>query len=346
MVERDNVRIALKEFLYSKKAREILSPLFYDYFKDSIFKDINGFDAYYQSVLEISQLVGGFENKKIIDIGCGLGIRSICVALLDAKSVTAIDISSEMIDDFSKVLGNIQAPLAIKLIKADFLNRQVGKDYFDIAILVEAISHIRDTDLLLAKIRYCLAPGGLFYIQDANNDMILRERMKIREQWRRSEKGPIDVAMAKHGRKIDRLSFFEARKKIVKKAFPDLNLRDVDKISAKTQGMYGDQILKAAEEYLSKGFITQKASFPYRNPYSGEYPELGINYFRLKKMLKRKGFETRLIPRQFLKSLLKINLDDDIKNEVKRIINIFLRIPFIAPFFTRVLRIIAVKKKW
>ena len=75
---------------------------------------------------------------------------------------------------------------------------------------------------------------------------------------------------AKNGREIDKLCFIEARK---------------------TKGMYGDEISKAAKEFITTGKISQKASFQYRNPYTGEFPELGLNPFKLLSALKNQGFQ-------------------------------------------------------
>ena len=58
--------------------------------------------------------------------------------------------------------------------------------------------------------------------------------------------------------------------------------------------MYGEEITKAAEEFIATGNISKKASFPYINPYTGEFIERGFNPFKLIQDLKRRGFHCRI----------------------------------------------------
>lgn len=235
------------------------------------------------------------KGRDVLEIGCGFGLILICQTLLGAKRAIGIDISDEMISGF-KVLLTRFPELAITPLKGDFLVTEFEKESFDVVILNETISHVRDTRLLLDKIQRTLRPQGVLFIADGNNDAFFPSRIQRRRGWITSERGPIPERQAQYGRAVDRLSFFDARKEIIKTAFPLLDDDSVKLLAQRTQGMYGQNLEQACRELLSTGKTHQRASFPYRNPYTGEFPELGINPFRLTKDLEARGFQCRYLP--------------------------------------------------
>jgi len=144
--------------------------------------------------------------------------------------------------------------------------------------------------------------------------------------------------MAANGRIIDRLPSYFARMNIIQNRFSSLDERTVKQLAKETQGMFGEELNQSVEEYLKNGKISNKASFPYRNPYSGEYPELYFNPMKLTKSLKKMGFVARYIPPSEYKSeILPVHSPFKIK-----IINLYYKfifkcpiifIPFIYPCF-------------
>ncbi|MBT9140004.1 MAG: Ubiquinone biosynthesis O-methyltransferase [Dehalococcoidia bacterium] len=267
-----------------------MKPLFYDYFK-TIVTTKDGSRNYFLQQAAIFDLLEAKE-KDILNIGCGFGLGLICFALLGCRKAYGIDISGEMTEGFRTLLREFPQ-LNIKAEKGDFLLTDYSSSSYDVVILQEAISHIRDTSLLLDKIQHILRPGGILYISDGNNDLFLLSRIQSRREWKRAEHGPIREHMARHGREVDKLCFFEARISILHQLCPSLDDKTLKLIARKTQGMYGEQITKAAEEFMTTGKICQKASFPYRNPYTGEFPELGFNPLKLTKDLQGRGFRCR-----------------------------------------------------
>jgi SAM-dependent methyltransferase len=287
---------------YSKEIRELekvilnpalkkkISPFFYDYFK-SVVTNERSLRNYFLTSVVISRELD-MKGKKILDIGCGLGLRLICLMLAGAREAVGIDISGEMTGGFRILLKEFPR-LRIKTVTGDFLTEYFPPNSFDAAIVHEAISHIRDTHLLLDKIRYVLRPGGRLYISDSNNDLFLPRRMRSRRLWRESERSPISEREAKYGRKVDRLNSYEGRMKIILERYPHLDEKKLVLIAKKTQGMWGVEITRAAEEFMTTGKISHKASFPYRNPFTGEFPELAFNPLRLAKDMRRRGFRCR-----------------------------------------------------
>jgi ubiquinone/menaquinone biosynthesis C-methylase UbiE len=266
--------------------------MFCDYFK-SVIATRADLRNYFLSVASISKLLKT-RGKNVLDIGCGFGLTLICLALLDCNNAVGIDISNEMIEGFQIVLKQLPH-LNIKIRKGDFLQTAFSPNSFDVVILQESISHVRDTNLLLDKVRCVLRPGGTLYIKDSNNDLFFPTRVRSRKIWKRSESGPIDKHLVGFCREVDRLSYFEARMRIIGDRFPQLNEKTIAKIAKKTRGMYGDEIIEAAEEFMASGKLSHSASFPYRNPFTGEFPELGLNPLKLTKKLRESGFRCTFV---------------------------------------------------
>lgn len=288
----------IENVILNSNLRANMKPLFYNYFKSSITTK-EGIENYFMHNAVIFELLNAKE-KNILEVGCGFGLRLICISLMGARKVVGIDISEEMIEGFQELIKRFPQ-LDIEAKMGDFLLRDYPPSSFDAVLLVEAISHIRDTNILLDKIKDVLRPNGVLYISDGNNDFFLPSRIRARKDWKKAETGPIDENMAEYGRKVDRLCFFDARVEIIQNALKGyaksgLDDRTLKLIAKKTQGMWGEEINKATKEFIITGKITSEASFPYRNPYTGEFPELGFNPFKLINELRRKGFQCRFVP--------------------------------------------------
>ena len=291
----------LKDFedIVLNRSLKDVEPLFRIYFKHANVLCVRGgLKRYFLEHAVIFKMLGA-KGKDVLDIGSGFGLGLIIFALLGARKCHGIDISDEMIKGSSYLIEDLlkkKPYLNIELKKGDFLLTEYPRASFDIVILKDAISHIRDTELLLDKVKKILRLGGTLYISDGNNILFCPNIIRIRRNWKRSEHGPIPEDIVKYGRKVDRLSFFEARVNIIKELCPSLNDEIVKLLAYKTRGMYGDEIVEAVKEFISKGKVSRAASFPYRNPYTGEFPELGFNPFKLARSLKQRGFSCKFVP--------------------------------------------------
>ncbi len=273
-----------------------MPPLFFDYFGQAVTtrEEIKGYFDDTATILRLLNLPD-IEKKEFLDIGCGFGLRSICISLLGCKSCFGVDISSDMLSGFKTLLKKLP-DLNITIRNEDFLLGDYQPNSFDVVILHEAISHIRDTNLLLDKVKEVLRPSGVLYISDGNNDLFFIRRRGLRKRWQKSEYGPIDEYMAHHGRQVDRLPFFQARMEIISQSYPELDQNTLKTIAQKTQGMWGEQITRATKNFLETGKIEEQIFFPYRNPYTGEFSELSFNPFTLVKRLERRDFRCRFVP--------------------------------------------------
>lgn len=282
----------LSSVLLDASFRSELSPLFFNYYgwrvdsKAGLQHELN-VDSFLFNRLNM-------KNKRVLEIGCGFGLRLIVLALLGAKKCVGIDISPEMIGDFEKLSDRFT--LDVEAICGDFLDYDFAEENFDIALMNESISHIRDTSQLLRKTKKIVTPGGCVWIKDCNNGLFLPRKIQVWRQWKKSEHGPIDSKMAAIGRQVDRQPFFEARVNIIQREDSSLDEHTVRLLAKKTQGMFGEEISQAVEEYKKEKKISKKSSFRYRNPYTGEYPELCFNPRTLVKELTERGFKCRLVP--------------------------------------------------
>jgi SAM-dependent methyltransferase len=270
-----------------------IHPLFYAYYA-SVIATEKALSYYVMDQCYLFEILR-IKGKEVLEIGCGFGLNLICQSLFGAKKSTGIDISKEMISGFRVLLDHLpQLNIEAKL--EDFLLADSLNNSFDVIILSDAISHIRDTTLLLDRIQRILRPGGVLFIRDGNNDVFLPSKFQSRRKlWKLYEYGPVPEINAKYGREVDRLSWFDARMKIIKNVHPSLDEKTLQTIAKKTQGLYGDTVVKASDEFLATGKIQEKPSFSYRNPYTGETMELGLNPFRLTKELERRHFQCRFL---------------------------------------------------
>jgi SAM-dependent methyltransferase len=233
------------------------------------------------------------KNKSILDIGCGFGQHLVNFALLGARKCTGIDLAPEMIRDFRTLASWFD--LDIEAISGDFLDLEFAEESFDIALMRESISHVRDTQRLLINAKTILTPRGCVCITDNNNSLFLPQNFKVRRIWKKQEHGPIDAKTAAGWKEISRLPYRDARAVIIQSRYPSLDETVVSQLAKKTQGLFGEEIIQAVEEYMKEGTISKKPSFQYRNPYTGEYPELCFNPWALMSNLKKMGFECRLV---------------------------------------------------
>ena len=123
-------------------------PLFYNLVQLA-FKDA-------KTERHFDDLVGTFENKSILDIGCGLGIDSVKYKL--AASYTGLDLSQTYIDHAQKTYGSYGAFYCCSI--DDIKKFSFGK--FDIVLLKGVLHHLTDDQIegFFLDIKEYLNPNG------------------------------------------------------------------------------------------------------------------------------------------------------------------------------------------
>jgi len=104
-----------------------------------------------------------FDEKIILELGCGHGRLSLDMAVAGAKKVVGIDIDAEKIDFAKRNISlrhpHRQAVLSFQCCEIDAL----PDDSFDLIVSKDTFEHVSNLPGLLQGIRRCLKPGGRLY---------------------------------------------------------------------------------------------------------------------------------------------------------------------------------------
>lgn len=111
----------------------------------------------------IVKCLGNLNNKKLLDIGCGLGEASVYFALKGAH-VTALDISAEMLNAASRLAAKNNVTLETHKATAESLDLEKG-DKFDIVYVGNLFHHV-DIDATLKKISAHVKDNGVMVSWD------------------------------------------------------------------------------------------------------------------------------------------------------------------------------------
>lgn len=285
---------ALRE-IFQMTRQEIeneFSPYFYNDF-GHIFNSPLSIDRYCLRCKHIFDVTHA-RGKRIIDLGCGVGVISIYLASFGAKEVIAVDNVQETISVLEKILSRLDPPLTNIVARVqDALKLPYADSSFDVVIARECISHVRDFDAFLSEISRLLKEGGILYMADGNNSLNILGRRARRKHWRSFEQGPVPLDGL---REIDSPGpYFEMRTGMIQGKYPSLEMNTVDLLVRETAGMWGDQISNAVDGYLKDGRVKNKPALKCRNPITGEYNELEFNPFALKKRLQKSGYSATLM---------------------------------------------------
>jgi malonyl-CoA O-methyltransferase len=130
----------------------------------------------------VRELLGNISNKKVLDVGAGIGFFSNMCCDLGAV-VVAVDFSSEMIKKIKKRYGNKFLAQKCKAHQLPFHN-----DRFDIVLLLDVIEHLYKVQLTLTEIRRVLKPEGKLIITTPSTGYSIDNFLRIilgKFSWRK-----------------------------------------------------------------------------------------------------------------------------------------------------------------
>jgi ubiquinone/menaquinone biosynthesis C-methylase UbiE len=233
------------------------------------------------------------KDKVILDVGCGFGLTSIILASLGAKKVYGIDVSQDAISGCRKLITKFLHMDNVRFDVGDGTRLAYPDMFFDAVVANDIISHIANLDNFFSETKRVLKKSGVFYIYESNNVFNILHKLFLRKYWRMVEEGPIgpNIELPK--------PFQEIRIDMIREKFSSLDEKTLEYLSRRTKGMWGDEIFKAVEEYLSKGVIAKKRGFLYIDPRNGMLAEIEYNPFKIKRLLGEYGFLTKIIPPYF-----------------------------------------------
>ncbi len=106
-------------------------------------------------------------NKKVLDIGCGVGFLSLLLAIMGYK-VTAIDCSSSMLNEAKKMAKLYKVDEDIDFIQMDVDELNFNKEEFDIIVSRYAFWLFEKPEVVYEQCFDLLKKGGLLLNFDSN----------------------------------------------------------------------------------------------------------------------------------------------------------------------------------
>jgi 2-polyprenyl-3-methyl-5-hydroxy-6-metoxy-1,4-benzoquinol methylase len=140
----------------------------------------------------ILRQLGDLRNRKILDIGAGLGESSVYFALQGAE-VTCTDLSPAMVETAIRLAQHHGVSITGVVVAGETLN--VPENHFDFVYVANTIHHVTDKRALFQQIHRALKPGGRFFSWDpiAYNPVINIYR-KMASKVRTEDEFPLTFA--------------------------------------------------------------------------------------------------------------------------------------------------------
>ena len=189
----------------------------------------------------------------IVDAGCGFGLTLIVHALLGARAVHGVELSSGMVSTVEAYLPLLPPDVASRLtVTATTVTAMPFDDESaDIVLSVEAISHYLDVDGFIDEAWRVLRPDGVLIIADRNNGSNPVMRRRAYDLWEALELGP-PGRITPGGGRVD-VPYATRRAKVLADHFPSLSDADRDELARTTSGFTKDEVLAATDAYIGEG---------------------------------------------------------------------------------------------
>lgn len=131
----------------------------------------------------LKELIGNVENKKVLDVGCGIGEFTKFFADNNAKKVVGIDISKKVLD-YAKQNNNSSD---IEYINLDIKDLQNINEKFDLIFSDIVFNYIEDFDKLMFDIYNLLEDNGVLIFSQVHP--ISTASLNIESTWEKDENG-------------------------------------------------------------------------------------------------------------------------------------------------------------
>lgn len=105
-----------------------------------------------------------FENKTVLDIGCGAGGKSLYYAKLGASHVYGVDVVSEYEKESGELAKELELSDKFTFLCCDAKDMPYEDNTFDTVIMNDAMEHVDCPNEVLNEIIRVLKPGGRVYI--------------------------------------------------------------------------------------------------------------------------------------------------------------------------------------
>jgi ubiquinone/menaquinone biosynthesis C-methylase UbiE len=247
-------------------------------------------------------MLGAYQNKRILDVGCGFGWHAVCLSLLDpTNEIVGIDILPGMIQGMTECLESLQKKgtvVRVSGICGDICDLDLESASFDAIYSNEAIEHVHDMKKMIETCARLLKYGGNLSLINDQNALNREVRESTVAMWEKREHSTEWSAYLRSIRPIehrDAKPFAQTREDIIKAANPALASEDTMVLTASTAGLLKTEIEELARNYRDGMLLP--AIHPYdrcRNPFTGEYAERLFDPYALAKMMEDAGFRTKI----------------------------------------------------
>lgn len=105
-----------------------------------------------------------FQNKTVLDIGCGAGGKSLYYASLGAKHVYGVDVLPSYKEESEKLANDLGFADKFSFLACDAKKMPYEDDFFDTVIMNDAMEHVACPEDVLTEIIRVLKPGGRLYV--------------------------------------------------------------------------------------------------------------------------------------------------------------------------------------
>jgi SAM-dependent methyltransferase len=251
----------------------------------------------------ISKL-GSYQNKRILDVGCGFGWHAFGFSLLDNKNrLVGVDILPSMIDGMTESIETIRkkgVAFDVTPVRGDICDLDLEPRSFDAIYSMEAIEHVHDLKKMFSRCAELLKPGGNIILINDLNALNRKTRSEIIKMWHERETSWAYAEHLRHWRPIehkDAKPFAIMREEIVRAANPGLDEPTLSALVRITAGLVKPEIEHIARKHVIGALIPRPAIGKYdrcRNPQTGEYAERLLNPFVLANMLGEFGFKAKV----------------------------------------------------
>jgi ubiquinone/menaquinone biosynthesis C-methylase UbiE len=146
--------------------RSVKSETFHAYEKAVIGSE-RARHTYTKRLNTIRDLARGFDDKKILDIGCGFGFRTVGVAKSGASEVIGIDLEHERIQKAGEY-SRQQGVQNTEFYFMDASSLEFEDEKFDILLADEMIHHLDNLPKVFSEMYRVIKDNGVVVISDHN----------------------------------------------------------------------------------------------------------------------------------------------------------------------------------
>ena len=123
--------------------------------------------TYSRRLETIEELSGGLTGKRVLDIGCGYGFRTVGLATRGAAFVAGIDLDQERIAEAKQYAHQMGiTTIAFQVMNAESLEYE--NNSFDVVLADEMMHHADNLPAVISEMYRVTRPGGATVISDHN----------------------------------------------------------------------------------------------------------------------------------------------------------------------------------